>query len=88
MAKEVSRHKWYREGEAGTGRGHKNNADSKGHEAYMGPTWGRQDPGVPHVGPMIIAIRERGLRFVPDTCIKWPTLDKNIQIWSHMPSWI
>ena len=24
--------------------------------AYMGPTWGRQDPSGPHVGPMILAI--------------------------------
>ena len=31
--------------------------DSKVHEAYMGPTWGRQDPGGPHVGPMNLAIR-------------------------------
>ena len=30
--------------------------DSKVHGAYMGPTWGRQDPGGPHVCPMIIAI--------------------------------
>ena len=26
--------------------------DSKAHGANMGPTWGLQDPGVPHVGPM------------------------------------
>ena len=32
--------------------------DSKVHEAYMGPTWGRQDPGGPHVGPMNLAIRD------------------------------
>ena len=25
--------------------------DNKVHEAYMGPIWGRQDPGGPHVGP-------------------------------------
>ena len=31
--------------------------DSKVHEAYMGPTWGRQDPGGPHVDPMNLAIR-------------------------------
>ena len=34
--------------------------DNKVHGAYMGPTWGRQDPGGPHVGPMNLAIRERG----------------------------
>ena len=31
--------------------------DSKVHGAYMGPTWGRQDPGGPHVGHMNLAIR-------------------------------
>ena len=30
--------------------------DSKGHGANMGPTWGRQDPCGPHVGPMSFAI--------------------------------
>ena len=30
--------------------------DSKVHGAYMGPTWCRQDPGGPHVGPMNFAI--------------------------------
>ena len=30
--------------------------DSKVYGAYMGPTLGRQDPGGPHVGPMILAI--------------------------------
>ena len=30
--------------------------DSKVHGANMGPTWDRQDPGGPHVGPMNLAI--------------------------------
>ena len=30
--------------------------DSKVHGANMGPIWGRQDPGGPHVVPMNIAI--------------------------------
>ena len=30
--------------------------DSKFHGVNMGPVWGRQDPGVPHVGPMDFAI--------------------------------
>ena len=30
--------------------------DNKVYGAYMGPTWGRQDPGESHVGPMIPAI--------------------------------
>ena len=29
---------------------------SKVHVANMGPIWGRQDPGGPHVGPINIAI--------------------------------
>ena len=34
------------------------NPDSKDHGANMGPIWGRQDPGGPHVGPMNFAIWE------------------------------
>ena len=34
------------------------NPDSKVHGANMGPIWGRQDPGGPHVGPMNSAIWE------------------------------
>ena len=30
--------------------------DSKVYGANMGPTWGRQDPGGPYVGPMDLAI--------------------------------
>ena len=30
--------------------------DGKVHVANMGPIWGRQDPGGPHVGPMNLAI--------------------------------
>ena len=30
--------------------------DSMVHRANMGPIWGRQDPGGPHVGPMNHAI--------------------------------
>ena len=30
--------------------------ESKLHGANMGPIWGRQDPGGPHVGPMNFAI--------------------------------
>ena len=33
-----------------------NYPDSKVHGANMGPIWGRQDPGGPHVGPMNLAI--------------------------------
>ena len=34
------------------------NSDSKVHGASMGPIWGRQDPGGPHVGPMNFVIWE------------------------------
>ena len=30
--------------------------DNKVHGANMGPIWGRQDPGGPHVGPMNFVI--------------------------------
>ena len=30
--------------------------DSKVHGTNMGPIWGRQDPGGPHVGPLNLAI--------------------------------
>ena len=35
-----------------------NNPDSKIHGDNMGPFWGRQDPGGPHVGHMNLAIWE------------------------------
>ena len=38
--------------------------DSKVHGASVGPIWGRQDPGGPHVGPMNYAFW-----VVPDLCI-------------------
>ena len=31
---------------------HEGSLDSKVHGANMGPIWGRQDPGGPHVGPI------------------------------------
>ena len=36
--------------------------DSKVHGANMGPIWGRQDSGRPHVGPMNFAIWENTIR--------------------------
>ena len=36
----------------------RHNPNSKFHGANMGPIWGRQDPGGPHVGPMNFAIWE------------------------------
>ena len=30
--------------------------ENKAHGANMGPSWGREDPGGPHVGPMNFAV--------------------------------
>ena len=38
--------------------------DSNVHGINMGPTWGQQDPGGPHVSPMNFAIRGVGLSLV------------------------
>ena len=46
--------------------------DSKVHGANMGPIWGRQDPGGPHVGPMNFTI----VHWKP---VNWKTTGKNIQ---------
>ena len=35
---------------------HLNSPDSKVHGANMGPIWGQQDPGGPHVGPINFVI--------------------------------
>ena len=37
--------------------------DSKVHEANMGPFWGRQDLGGPHVGPMNLVICDLQSKF-------------------------
>ena len=37
---------------------HRQFPDSKAHGANMGTTWGRQDPGGPHVGHVNHAIRD------------------------------
>ena len=42
--------------------------DSKIHGANMGPIWGRQDPGGPHVGPMNFAIWDEDCYMI---IIKW-----------------
>ena len=44
------------------------NPDSKVNGANMGPIWGRQDPGGPHVGPIIFAIWETILIMHMLTC--------------------
>ena len=42
------------------------NPDSKVHGANMGPIWGRQDPGGPHVDPINLAIRESVIKYSRD----------------------
>ena len=37
---------------------------------FMGPSWGRQDPGVPHVGPMDLAIWDVYFHF-PYWVVTW-----------------
>ena len=46
-------HKWLQEYDYMLFKAH---PDSKVHGANMGPIWGRQDPGGPHVGTMTLAI--------------------------------
>ena len=41
--------------------------DSKVHGANMGPIWGRQDPGGPHVDPINFAIWD--IKFKTKQCI-------------------
>ena len=43
--------------------------DSKIHGANMGPTWGRQNPGGPHVAPMNLAIWDGMIQ--DDRCLVW-----------------
>ena len=66
-----------------------NTPDSKVHGANMGPTWGRQDPGVPHVGHVKLAVWDSLPGF--DTSIEsaghitYHIFVVNIQ---HQSSWI
>ena len=65
--------------------------DSKVHGASMGPIWGRQDPGGPHVGPMNFALWGASLisvfwtlhgfgwlKLEMESC----TIQSNIQTWA------
>ena len=69
-----------------TGRkGHRNSGDiipdSKIHGANMGSIWGRQDPGGPHVGPMIFAIWVSSTRYLGD--FKYPFMTEHFQ-WFYL----
>ena len=52
--------------------------DSKVHGVSMGPIWGRQDPGEPHVGPMNFAIWDMET-FHPSLCL----YEGNRCIWAN-----
>ena len=54
--------------------------DGKVHEAYMGPTWGRKDPGGSHVGPMNISLR--GDHKIWVTC-----MHGHLKNWLSFPRW-
>ena len=56
--------------------------DSKVHGANVGPIWGRQDPGGPHVGPMNFAIWEYIGLFVLNTKLMAPLFGQN-----YAPRW-
>ena len=83
----ISRHRWFTTTNMNSSAKYllycrKNNPDSKVHGANMGPTWGRQDPGGPHVGPMSFALWEPAIlsNLPPDlgplfiTAKEWLTL--------------
>ena len=44
---------------------------SKVHGANMGPIWGRQDPGGPHVGPMNLAICDSSVIVLQAMQMRW-----------------
>ena len=44
--------------------------DNKAHGTNMGPIWGRQDPGGPHVGPMNFAIWDGAVLYNDDCAMK------------------
>ena len=58
--------------------------DNTVHGANMGPTWGLQDPGGPHVSHMKLAI---WVAFTPGADIVWVTLqslcDSTALLWTH-----
>ena len=59
--------------------------DSKVHGANMGPIWGRQDPGGPHVGPMNFATWVVFLFFLIFWNLRISVWTKSIQIIDKIP---
>ena len=65
----------------------KKHPDSKVHGANMGPIWGRQDPGGPHIGPMDFVIWE-------DAALLWDLVEMDdtfrsldYRSWSRIETW-
>ena len=56
--------------------------DGKFHGANMGPIWGRQDPGGPHVGPMNFAIWVVALTCTCDDLLNGPLGINFREIWT------
>ena len=66
-------------------------SNSKVHGANMGPIWGRQDPGGPHVGPMNFAIwvcHWTGRVKIWCVCVAFTWTEKWNKIKLHMPSFV
>ena len=66
-------------------------ADRKIHGANMGPIWGRQDPGGPHVGPMSFAFWELYIYTYLFTYLRtFPSVLSKLFAWNfcHMKSMI
>ena len=47
------------------------NSDNKVHGANMGPIWGWQDPGGPHVGPTNLCNQGEYFSFSTSPCLPW-----------------
>ena len=54
----------------------RNIPDSKVHRANMGPIWGQQDPGGPHVGPMNFAFWDGAVTDTPVDGLLGRVLDR------------
>ena len=61
--------------------------DSKVHGANMGPIWGRQDPGGPHVGPMNFVSAPDGPYVDPMNFVVWSLRLWWYYRWHIFPSW-
>ena len=62
--------------------------DNKVHGANMGPIWGRQDPGGPHVGPMnfVIWVMSLNRDWYPDTTKKARIISGRFDKWQNVPN--